>query len=67
MWNIRVDETLKSIAREIKKDVPQVHRGGYVWYDLTGLNRGAEVKALRLAGMVTHHPVVHELIRFNGE
>jgi uncharacterized phage-like protein YoqJ len=67
MWGIRVDETLRAIEREIKAKVPSVMRGGYEWHDITGLALGAEIKALRLAGRIVHHPVVHELVRFEGE
>lgn len=67
MWGIRVDETLKAIAREVKQKCSMIHRGGYIWYDITDQNMGVEIKALRLAGMIVHHPVVHTLIRFEGE
>lgn len=63
MYADRVDQTLRRIAMEVKA-LPSVKMGGYVWYDVTNQSLGAEVKALRLAGMIAHHPVVHELIRF---
>lgn len=49
----------------LKTVLEKVVLDGKVWYDTTDAAVEAEVKLLRLAGAVAHHPVTHTLIRFN--
>lgn len=60
----QVDQTLSRLIDSIKQSVKTVTLDGFTWYDTTDEHLEAEVKCLRVSGLVAHHPMVHALIRF---
>ena len=48
----------------LKAVLEKVTLDGRVWYDTMDMCVEAEVKLLRIAGAIAHHPVVHTLVRF---
>ena len=61
---IGVDQTVYRTADLVKSSCPSHERGGYTWYDITEQGLAAEITILRQAGVIAHHPVAHNLIRF---
>ena len=66
MYKESVDKTKERISNLIKQTVPSVVVDGVVWYDVTDQNLEAEVKLLRLCGVIAEHKDKHTLIRFGG-
>lgn len=62
----KTDKTLERLQALVKGSVPSVNLDGKVWYDITNQGLEAEVKALRVSGVIAHHPLIHALIRFEA-
>lgn len=63
----QVDKTAERLKMLIKDQITPYVMEGYIWYDIFNQGLEAEAKALRLLGEIAEHPLVHTLIRFNGE
>lgn len=59
------DKTVERLQALIKGSLKPTVMDGHTWYDITGEGLEAEIKILRLAGAIAHHPLIHTLIRFN--
>ena len=64
---LSVCATVDRCVSLVKSTVKIVNLDGQVWYDITDEGLEAEIKLLRVSGIIAHHPLVRTLIRFGEE